>query len=197
MDDNIKDLLTDNGEVLLDSLIDNEILKEIPILGSSLKILRGIQSIRDRAYLNKIKRFVDHLGEIDEKERKKLIDESTKDKKRRVKFGDAVFITIEQSDSLVKIEYLAIAFESFLNEELDESDLRLICHVINNSFTDDLIEVVEKEHPKNLQYVVPSGLAETIYPRLTADNTGNIEPSYTLSSTANQLRTAWRKYKKE
>jgi hypothetical protein len=113
MDDNIKDLLADNSEVLLDSLIDNEILKEIPILGSSLKIIRGVQSIRDRAYLSKIKRFVDHLGEIDDKERKKLIDESNKDKKRRVKFGDAIFTTIEKSDSLLKVEYLAIALSLF------------------------------------------------------------------------------------
>jgi hypothetical protein len=83
-----------------------------------------------------------------------------------------------------------------LNEDFDESDLRLICHIINTSFTDELIEVVENDHPKNLQYVVPSGLADIVYPRLTMDNTGNMDPSYKLSTIASQLRTAWRKYKK-
>lgn len=195
MDENFKDLLADNSEILLDSLMDNEILKEIPVLGSSLKIIRGIQSIRDKSYLNKIKRFVEHLGEIDENERKKLLEESTKDKKRRVKFGDAIFTTIEQSDSLVKIEYLAIAFEAFLNDEIGESDLRLICHVINNSFTDELIEVIETEFPGNLQYVVPSGLADVIYSKLTMDM-DTTEPHYKLSSIAGQLRTAWKKYRK-
>lgn len=196
MNNDFKDLLADNTEVLLDSLIDNEILKEIPVLGNSLKLIRGIQSIRDKSYLNKIKRFVEHLGEIDEKERKKLIDELKKDQKRRVKFGDAVFTTIEQSDSLVKVEYLSIAFEAFLNEEIVESDLRLICHIINNSFTDELIVVVEEDFPRNLQYVVPSGLADVIYPNLTMDM-DNTEPRYKLSTTAEQLRAAWRKYKKE
>jgi hypothetical protein len=196
MNENFKDLLADNSEILLDSLMDNEILKEIPVLGSSLKIIRGIQSIRDKSYLNKVKRFLEHLGEIGEKERKKLIEESVNDKKRRVKFGDAIFTTIEQSDSLVKVEYIAIAFEAFLNDEIKESDLRLICHVINNSFTDESIEVIEADSPNNLQYVVPSGLAEMIYPKLTLDM-DTTEPQYKISSIAGQLRTAWKKYRKE
>ena len=196
IDNNFRDLLADNSEVLIDSLIDNELLKEIPILGNSLKVIRGIQSIRDKSYLNKIKRFVEHIGEIDEEEKKRLIDESKKDSKSRVKFGDALFTTIEQSDSLVKVEYLAIAFEAFLNYEFEESDLRIICHIIKNSFTDELIEVIEKEYPDNLQYVVPSGLAEIVYPRLTMDMTST-EPKYILSSPAKQLRKAWVKYKKK
>lgn len=54
MDENFEDFLADNSEAILDSLLENEVIKEIPILGSSLKIIRGIQSLRDRAYLNKI-----------------------------------------------------------------------------------------------------------------------------------------------
>lgn len=57
MNENFQDFLADNSEVFIDSLIENEVIKEIPILGSSLKIIRGIQSLRDRAYLNKINYF--------------------------------------------------------------------------------------------------------------------------------------------
>lgn len=50
MDDNFQDLLAENSEAILDSLIENDVIKEIPILGSSLKIIRGIQSLSDKAY---------------------------------------------------------------------------------------------------------------------------------------------------
>lgn len=193
MNENFQDFLADNSEVFIDSLIENEIIKEIPILGSSLKIIRGIQGLRDRAYLNKIKLFLEKIGEINGEQKKVIINDSKKNEKSRTKFGDAIFTTIEQSDSTVKVEYLAIAFEAYVNEEINESDLRLICHVINNTFSDELIDIIENEKPiGDLKNVVSSGLAETKYREMTFD--GNSEPDYILSKTAEQLRIAWRKY---
>ncbi|MGJ8733529.1 MAG: hypothetical protein ACSHW4_10300 [Cellulophaga sp.] len=197
MNENLTNLLTDNSEIILDSLIDNEILKEIPIIGNSINIIRGIRSIRDNAYLKKVKVFIDNLGELSESEKNKLIEESKKDVKRRVKFGNAIFTTIEKSDSLIKIEYLALAFEAFLNNEFPESDLRHLCHIINNSFTDDLIDVIENETPKgNLKFLVGTGLADVQYPKLTFDM-DHTEPKYILSDTSDILRRIWIKYKKE
>ena len=143
MNNNFQDILADNSEILLDSLINNEILKEIPVLGTSLKLIRGIQSIRDKFYLSKIKFFVEHLGEIDTLKKVKLIEEAKKSQKSRAKFGDALITTIEQSDSEIKIEYTAVAFEAFLNNDINEHDLREICHIIKNTFTEDLISIVE------------------------------------------------------
>ena len=193
MNDNFQDFLADNSEVILDSLIENEIVKEIPFLGSSLKIIRGIKSVRDQAYLNKIKLFLKKVGGINKEQKQRIIEESKKNEKSRTKFGEAIFTTIEQSDSTVKIEYIAIAFEAFINKELEESDLRLLCHIIRNSFADELIDIIENEIPTiDLKYVVASGLAETLYESLTYD--GNAEPKYRLSGSSEQLRKAWRKY---
>lgn len=194
MNENFQDLLADNSEILIDALIENEVLKVIPILGSSLKIVRGVQNVRDRAYLNKIKFFLEHVGEITQKQKSRIIEDSKKNEKSRAKLGDAIFTCIEKSDSVVKIEYISISFEAYLNEDFDESDLRLICHIINNTFSDELIDIIENETPSGeLKYSVPNGLAEAVYHELTFD--GNSEPSYVLSRTAEQLRKAWRKYK--
>ncbi|WP_157849062.1 hypothetical protein, partial [Flavobacterium sp. Leaf82] len=65
--------------------------------------------------------------------------------------------------------------------------------VINNTFSDELIDIIENEKPiGDLKNVVSSGLAETKYREMTLD--GNSEPDYILSITAKQLRIAWRKY---
>lgn len=195
MNENFQDLLADNTEVAIDALLDNEVIKEIPILGSSLKIIRGIQSLRDRAYLYKVKLFIEKVGQINDDQKQRIISESKKSEKSRAKFGDAIFTTIEQSDSSVKIEYMAIAFEAFLNKDFEESDLRLICHIIRNTFSDELIDIIENEYPTtDLKYVVSTGLAEAIYAPLTYD--GNSEPLYKLSSSAEQLRKSWKTYKK-
>jgi len=194
MEDNIGNILAENGELIIDSLIENEILKQIPILGTSLNIYRGINSIRDAAYVNKVKIFIDRLGEFSNEKRQRLVEESKKDEKSRAKMGDALFTTIEQSDSRIKIEYLAIAFEAFLNEDFDQSDFRLICHIIQSSFSDELEDVIESTNPKTeLKYLVPIGLAEAVYKESTFDMK-TTEPNYELSESAKQLRHAWRKY---
>ena len=186
--------MVENGELIVDSLIDNEILKQIPILGTSLNLYRGVRSIRDTAYINKVKIFIERLGDFTDEKRKRLIEQSKKDEKSRAKMGDALFTTLEQSDSRVKIEYMAIAFEAYLNEDFEQSDFRFICHIIQNSFSDELVDVVENETPKTeMKYLVPVGLAETIFQRPTFDMPSN-EPNYKLSTAAEQLRAAWRTY---
>ncbi len=195
MNENFLDLLADNTEIVIDQLLKNEIVKEIPILGSSINLIKGFNSVRDRAYLNKVKLFIENIGQIDFVKKQRIISESKKSEKKRAKFGDAIFTTIEQSESIAKIEYVAVAFEAFLNEDFEEYDLRLICHIIRNSFSDELIDIVENERPKSdLKYLVPTGLAEAIYEPLTYN--GNAEPKYKLSSSAEQLRKSWRLYKK-
>jgi hypothetical protein len=193
MNENFQDLLGENVEAVFDSLLDNDIVKEIPILGSSLKIIRGVKCFRDVAYLRKIKLFLETVGDLNEKQKQRLLLDSRKDKNRRAKFGDAIFTTIEQSDSEVKIEYIAIAFEAYLNMDFEESDLRLICHIIRSSFSDELIDIIENDNPTcDLKFVVPCGLAEALYEPLKFD--GNAEPKYRISSSSEQLRIAWRKY---
>lgn len=195
MREEFQNILEDSAEVVLDSLLNNAVLKEIPVIGTSLNLYRGIQSIRDAAYLNRVKIFIEYVGNITEEQKKKLIEESKKDEKRRAKFGDAIFTAIEQSDSRIKLEYLAVAFEAFLNDDFAQEDLRLLCHIIHSSFADELEDVIESESPTiELKYLVPTGLAEAVYSKSTFDM-DTTEPKYELSSIATMLRDAWRKYK--
>ena len=197
MNENLGNILADNAEVILDNLIENEVLKEIPVIGTSINIIKGIKNIRDVGYLNKLKTFMTQLGEIDDDKRERLISESKKDEKRRAKFGNAIFTAVEQSDSLIKVKYLAVAFEGFLNGDYNSSDFRLMCHTVSNAFTDDLIDIIEEDEPNSeLKYLVPTGLADPVYGDLLVSST-RTEPNYELSMTSMQLREAWRRYKTE
>ncbi|MFD2101314.1 hypothetical protein [Flagellimonas iocasae] len=194
MNEFLGNIFTDGGELILDSLIDNEVVKEIPVIGSSINIIKGLKSIRDKIYLNKVKTFIEKLGDIDDQQKQKLIKESKKDLNSRVKFGEALYTSIEHSDSMVKVEYLAVAFEAFLSGDIESDDLRLICHSIKACFTDELVDIVECDQVKSdLKYLVPSGLAETVYGGITTHGMQS-GPNYGLSPTAINLREAWRKY---
>lgn len=197
MNRNISNILTGSYEVVLDSLIQNPILKELPFLNITVSIASEIASIRDQMYLNKVHTFIFELGALDEKKRKKLAEESRKDQRRRTKFGDAIFTVIEQSDSKAKLEYLASSFEGFLNGDYNSNEFREMCHVINNAFTDDLIDIIENDQPTaELKYLVPTGLADPDF-REMIEKQINMEPNYEMSLTAMRLREAWRMYRKD
>lgn len=193
----LKDVFVDNAEVLIDQLIENQVLKEIPILGTTINLIKGAFSVRDKIYLSKIKRFLENIGQISEKQRIKLITESRKDANRRAKFGESLLYTIDQSDSMAKIDYISCAFESFLNNEINDEELRLICHAVRNAFVDDLVTIVESTNTPNqviLKHNVSSGLVIANYQPKNFDME-NDEPEYEISNATEQLRKAWEKYK--
>lgn len=192
MDSSNIDLLADLGEVALDQLIENEVLKEIPILGTAVGIARAGIGIRERVFLNKIQIFITTLHEQSDDDRKRLLMEINKDSKARIKFGEAVFSTIEQSTSSVKVEYVAIIFSAFIKGELSSKELRELCHSINVAQVDDLVEFAEGESINERMYrdLVYTGLTNVRYPTSvpTTINSININPEFGITKNGNILR---------
>lgn len=217
MNESFQDLFADLTEVGLDTLQENEIIKEIPILGSVVNIARGVNSYRERVFLNKIKIFVEKIGTTTEEQRKRLVDESQKSEQSKSRLGDAVFTTIEQSDSVFKIELMAVAFEAFLKKEFDEYYLRSLSHIIKNTFSDDLRYIIETKASAIDYYAfVGTGLVDSYsqptksqieeenhYKDLEGlDRLSEYEPeavriNYKLSKVAEHLRRTWSKYGKK
>ena len=59
-DDNFQDLIMDLGETAIDAVLDEGVLKEIPILGSFLGVARATMSIQDKLFTKKLLTFL-HL----------------------------------------------------------------------------------------------------------------------------------------
>lgn len=186
------DLLADLGEVVIDQLLNNAVIKDIPILGCAVNLTRAGIGIRERAFLNKIKAFVDALPEQSKVERRKFLKKVEKDSKSRMRFGDAVLTVIEQSDSLLKVEWVAIIFSAFLRDDISDRELRELCHSILMTQTDHLKEFVETIRLKDRQVreLVHTGLAAVRYPPVKINYSGSIDvkPKFGLTKNGVLLR---------
>ena len=198
MNRNFNEILLNVSDIAIDNLLDNDIVREIPIVGTSVRIIQGIKSLSDKIYLARIRYFLENIGELDNQQRRILIEESRKDEKRRAKFGEAILSNIVKSDSNVKIEYLAVAFESFLHGNMSDRDLRTICYGIQNSFTDDLVDLVESS------FISSDTLKNSIHSKLVISKAReytvdliNTEFIYELSHAGYLLRRVWTSHKKE
>lgn len=197
MDENLTDVLADIGEAALDAVTENEVIREIPILGTAVGIARAASSIRDRVFLNKVRHFLKNVDEIGEDQRARFQETLGSNPEARSKTGEAVFYIFEQGDSMKKVEYAALAFRAFLDGQLPYDELSIMCYAIRQAYTGDLECFVESEQiassKYNLRFLVPSGLAEASYQFVSAG--GSLEPDYDVSDTGKALRDIWIRYR--
>jgi len=144
MDNPIKEellaLSTNLEEMALDSIISDGIFKDIPVVGSLISIGKFTLSISDYFLLTRIIHFINELDlknqeEIDELKRKYFKDKDYN------KIGSKILLTLERSDDLKKIKWLAKCFRLFLDKIITKSEFMRLSSIINNAYVDDVEKI--------------------------------------------------------
>lgn len=143
------------GEITLDSLLEEGVLKDLPIIGIISGLAKTALNIQDQLFLKKIIRFLTELSNTDPKERNRLITKIDNSNEFEIKVGEKLLYIIDKCDDHRSAEYVAKLFRAFLNEELDYSDFLRGSAIMQNIFRADLeffinnrVEDLEKEiHP--------------------------------------------------
>src|ERR1700687_3999869 len=114
----------ESAEVIVDAVVNDEVLKEIPVVSIAISICKGIESIRNRVFAAKLQRFVFGLGQNHEvlaaKYRRK-IEESAEDAKHVV---ETLFMILERLSDLDKADLLAALFRAYIDNVITSEDLR-------------------------------------------------------------------------
>jgi hypothetical protein len=103
------ELVADVGEVGLDSLTDGP-LKEIPVLGSVLKLCKAGVQVRDLIFLSKLTRFLRRVREGERSAVQAFARTVASDTDLKNRVGTNILIAIERLDDIEKPELLARAF---------------------------------------------------------------------------------------
>lgn len=151
-DSDLHNLTEEVGEVALDSLLEEGVLKDIPIIGMISGLTKTALNIQDQLFLKKIIRFLTELRNIDPKERNRLISKIDDSEKFDIKVGEKLLYIIDKCDDHISSKYLAKLFKAFLKEEINYSEFLRGAVIIQNIFTEDLkyfltkkVEEIEKE----------------------------------------------------
>ena len=125
-------------EFAIDQVLDEGILKDIPVVGWIAKGLSIGRSISDRIFFHKILRFLIALEEISEGNRLEFRDKVRKDSKFRRKVGEHLLILIDKIDAFEKSSLLAKCFDHFLTGDIDHEYFVDLSHVIERAPLADL-----------------------------------------------------------
>ena len=145
-DSNLAEINADLYEVLIDSFFKDGIVKDIPIIGTILKLSKFSMSLKEHLFLKKIIYFISELKDISPKDRNKMISELDESKVHRIKVGEKLIYIIDKCEDHVSTEYVAKFFKSFLLNKISYSDFFFFFSIIQNIFIVDFECFVKSEN---------------------------------------------------
>ena len=118
----LPDAAIDVTEVSIDALIDNELLKQIPIVKIFLGVAQAGINIHDKLFLKKILSFLSNIDGIDPEERKQIISAIDGSKKYRLKVGEKLLYVIDSCADHEGAERVAKLFRAVLTKKITYED---------------------------------------------------------------------------
>ena len=142
-DSNLLVVTTNLAESLSDSILDEGLFRDIPILSSLLGLIKTSINVSDRLFLKKTIYFLTELSSINPESRKKQIEKIENSKSYQVKFGEKLLYIIDKCDDHVSAKYISKLFCAFLNEKLTYQEFLRSSTIVQNVFIDDLLKLCE------------------------------------------------------
>lgn len=132
----------ENIECFSDLYFDNDAISAIPIIGTAIKVCKGLDDIRSRSFATKIAAFVTEpsLQKLDIKEKLK---QKVKLPEEAQKIGETLFFVLEKITDLEKPALLAKIFVGYLDGIISSDELRRLAQAVDLAFIDDLNELLK------------------------------------------------------
>jgi hypothetical protein len=128
----------EGAEAIADSLIENEIVKSIPVVGTAIKILSGGLDLRDKIFVSKIQRFILEIDSISNREKITFSESVLSNSELMSSVGETALLVIDKLSDLSKAELLGFYFSCFLGGHLDQYQFKRIAVAIDSAYIDDI-----------------------------------------------------------
>jgi hypothetical protein len=136
-------------EAVVDAATHDEVLKNIPVVGTAVKLLRAAGDIRDKMFAAKIARFLQTLDRTTPEAREKIRQKiaSSADEARAV--GETLLLVLDKITALEKAEIMAYVFIAYTSEHVRPPDFLRLLDAIDVAFIYDLKELLNIPQSKH------------------------------------------------
>lgn len=137
---NSTDIIGDYLELGIDSILENEILKEIPIFKSLLSVGKISKNIRERNCLKNLAIFINELnsGNIDAEKLRLHQEELKLNSKKAEKELGRVLIILDQTIDNIKASILGKLYKAYINQVVDWDMFIEFSEITNRLYINDL-----------------------------------------------------------
>ena len=137
-DSELTEIATDTSEIVLDGLLDDGVLKDIPVFGWAVKVFKAQRSIRDRLFLKKVALFARGTERVSEEKREEFKKKIEEDHEHRKKVGESLILFLERHERLEKSLMLGKLFAAYLNKDISYRDFSRLAAALDRAVLEDL-----------------------------------------------------------
>lgn len=166
-DTNLEGLVMDFTEISIDSLLDDGVLRSVPIVATLVNLLKFGANIHDKLFGEKILSFLSGLKNVSPRKRKNMIEAIDKSKKHRVKVGKKLLYIIDSCSDFENSERVAYVFKGVIEEKISYDDLLKTANVLAKTTSTDFKWFVKNARNymrvEDVGSLVGSGLFDLYY----------------------------------
>lgn len=137
-DSDLQSITVDLVETLSDTLLEDGVFKDIPVISTIIGIGKVGMRIRDRLFLKKIMFFLSELKDIPSEKREAIINEIDSSEAYRTKVGEKLLYIIEKCDDHEKSQIMGKLFKAFLKEIIDYDSFLRCSIIIQRAMIEDI-----------------------------------------------------------
>jgi hypothetical protein len=171
----LNEVVGDALEIALDSVLEEGILKEIPIISAIVRLGKTTVAIRDRILVKKLLLFLRGISEVSQEERAQFVSKLETNHSFRTLVGETLILLIDRHDHLGKPEILAKIFNGYIREEIDYDTYLRLATSVDKTFIEDLRSLFEYYSEDRLSWSIDSSLWEKFYPSGLSQMNVNIQ----------------------
>lgn len=129
----LQDSIANLAEAGIDQLLQDGFLREVPILGSMLGVIRAAGTIRGVLLAKKLGRFLTALQSVPQAERE-AFHASLGNRADRRKVGEALLLLLDRLDDMEKPELVGRLFRAMMRSEIDRETFQLLATAVDRLF---------------------------------------------------------------
>jgi len=137
----VSDITSEGAEILLDSALDEGLLRDIPVFGWIAKTYGLVNTVRERIFLQKIFRFLQGAQATTAEERRAFAERMETDQEYQRKVGESLFLLLDRHENVDKSELLGRVFAAFVRNEISDEEFQRYSFIIDRLFVWDLINL--------------------------------------------------------
>ncbi len=154
----ITEITPDVVEIILDSFLEDGLLKDVPIVRTCINLIKTSQHIRDKFLLKKLVYFFKEIEKIPQEEKDAFFERVTKNGKSFELIGEVCMHYLDRYDHKDKARIIGKLMRACVNNQLTiEQYLRLI-QIIDKAYISDLYQIARHNNACNLPRITKEQL---------------------------------------
>lgn len=115
----VSDAIFDLAEVALDQNLADGLIKDVPIVGTLVKIARARESVSEALFLRKLERFLSDLDSVSTEERERLLEKYPDSSEEQGTLGENLLLALDRLDDIKKPAIMARFFTAYVKQDID------------------------------------------------------------------------------